>query len=208
MGWFSENYKWLFDGFAGAAVLAVIGYVLHHFRGSRNRQGAATLTAQGAKVESSPVASGSGITQTINSPTTINVSLPGTSAPATPLRFFNFDGSAGPLFVSGKQHSVHDSSLVDLTCLVTIVNYTQYPLKIAPQQLFLNGAEWPVKEIFFRPKSNPLNKFDRISLTGNNKEDHELHFMFAAADWPKARSGYVVMDTDAGEAIHVEVRFP
>src|ERR1700730_18543096 len=77
MRWLSENYKWLFDGVAGAAVIAVIGYVIHRFLGSQDRQqGATALTAQGAKVMNSPVASGSGIiTQTINSPT-FNMSLP------------------------------------------------------------------------------------------------------------------------------------
>src|SRR6266849_749943 len=77
MNWLSENYKWLFDGVAGAAVIAVIGYVIHHFLGSQGRQqGAAALTAQGAKVTDSPVASGSGvITHTVNSPT-FNLSLP------------------------------------------------------------------------------------------------------------------------------------
>jgi hypothetical protein len=73
MKWLSENYKWLFDGVAGAAVIAVIGYVIHHFLNTQNRQGTVGLTAQGAKVTNSPVASGSGITQTINSPT-INLS--------------------------------------------------------------------------------------------------------------------------------------
>ena len=76
MKWFSENYKWLFDGVAGAVLLAVIGYVIRRFRGSRLRQGNAVLTAQGANVVNSPVASGSGITQTINSPITVNVSSP------------------------------------------------------------------------------------------------------------------------------------
>src|SRR6266567_2727416 len=76
MNWLSENYKWLFDGVAGAAVIAVIGYVVHRFLGSQDRQqGVAALTAQGAKVTNSPVASGTNISQTINSPT-VNLSLP------------------------------------------------------------------------------------------------------------------------------------
>ncbi len=59
MSWLSENYKWLFDGVAGAAVIAFIGYVVHRLLGSQDRQqGAAALTAQGAKVTNSPVASG------------------------------------------------------------------------------------------------------------------------------------------------------
>jgi len=35
MRWLSENYKWLFDGVAGAAILAVIGYVAHRLLGSK-----------------------------------------------------------------------------------------------------------------------------------------------------------------------------
>lgn len=44
-----------------------------------------TMTAQGAKVTNSPVASGTNISQTINSPTTINVSLPHTPVPSETL---------------------------------------------------------------------------------------------------------------------------
>jgi hypothetical protein len=205
--WFAENYKWLFDGVGGAAVLAIIGYMIHRYRRSGGRKGSAVLTAQSAKVVNSPVASGSGITQTINSPT-INLSLPEATAPSTPLRFFNFDGTSGPLNVSGKQHSAQDRSIVDLWCLVTIVNYTHYPMKIEPRGLFLNGAEWPFQKVLLRPRSNPLDKFTRISLRGNDKEDYELHFMFSLANYPQARSGYIVMETDTGDAVEVEVRFP
>ena len=207
MKWLTENYKWLFDGVGGAAVLAVIIYVIHRLRPSRRLQGNAALTAQGARVVNSPVASGSGITQTINSPT-INLSVPEISAPSTPLRFFNFDGTSGPLNVSGKQHSVQDPSIVDLSCLVTIVNYTHYPRKIEPRQLFVNGAEWPFRKLLFSPRANPLDKFTRISIRGNDKEDYELHFMFSIANCPEASSGYVLMGTDTGEAFEVEVRFP
>lgn len=207
MRWFSENYKWLFDGIGGAAVIAAIGYFIHRFLGSRD-QGSAALTAQGSKVINSPVVSGSGITQTINSPTTTMNVLTGSATPSTPLRFFNFDGASGPLCVSGKQHSAQDSSLLDLWCLVTIVNYTQFPMKIWPVQLFLSGAEWPFKLIFFRLKSNPRDKFERISLVGNHKEDYELHFVFSVDNCPQVRSGYVVIETDAVGAVQVDVKFP
>jgi hypothetical protein len=114
MQWLSENYKWLFDGVAGAAVIAAIGYLVQRLlKGSKNPPGAtATLTAQGAKVTNSPVASGSGITQNINSPT-INVSLPEEGTPSTPVEFFNRDGTSGPLNVSGRQHSTQDPSKLD-----------------------------------------------------------------------------------------------
>ena len=81
MGWLSENYKWLFDGVAGAAVITIIGYVIHHFLGSRDRQQgtAANITAQGAKVTDSPVASGS--IQVVNSPT-FNMPAASSATPA------------------------------------------------------------------------------------------------------------------------------
>jgi hypothetical protein len=79
MNWLSENYKWLFDGVAGAVTITIVGYVIRRFRKSTDQQATAALTAQGAKVTNSPVASGSNITQTINSPTinlSASVSLP------------------------------------------------------------------------------------------------------------------------------------
>jgi hypothetical protein len=209
MTWLSENYKWLFDGIGALVVMAVLGYIVRRVLQDRQK-GTAVLTAQGAKVMNSPVASGSGITQTINSPT-INLSFPAASAPSTPVRFFNYDGNSGPLNVSGRQHSVQDPSLVDLWCLVTIVNCTLYPMKIAPSQLFLNGAEWLPERIFFRLKSDPLPKYERISLVGNHKEDYQLHFMFPVANCPKAISGYLLVEveTDSGnEPFQIDVKFP
>jgi hypothetical protein len=208
MTWLSENYKWLFDGIGATAIIAGLGFIGRRIMKDRQKPDAA-LTAQGAHVSNSPVASGSGITQTVNSPTTINVSLPGAPSPSTTLRFFNFDGSSGPLKVSGRQPSSLDPSLVDLYCWVTIVNYTLYPMKIAPRQLFLNGAEWSPKRIFFRLKSNPLAKYERISLVGNQKEDYELHFMFPASNCPTARSGHLLVETDSGhDLFQIELTFP
>ncbi len=79
MTWLSENYKWLFDGVGGLVLLAVLGYLLRRIlkRSQDRQEGTPALNAQGAKVMNSPVASGSGITQTVNSPTTINLSVPG-----------------------------------------------------------------------------------------------------------------------------------
>jgi len=68
MTWLSENYKWLFDGVGGLVLLAILGYLLRRIlkRPQDRREATAALNAQGAKVMNSPVASGSGITQTIN----------------------------------------------------------------------------------------------------------------------------------------------
>jgi hypothetical protein len=76
VNWLSDNYKWLFDGFAGAAAIAFVGYIVQRlFKSRPEPTGQETsLTAQGSKVTNSPVASGAGITQNVNSPT-IHLSL-------------------------------------------------------------------------------------------------------------------------------------
>ena len=78
MDWLLQNYKWLFDGIGGVAVVALLGYAAKRFFGSKpkpaGQEASAALTAQGAKVTDSPVASGSGIKQTVNSPT-VNLNL-------------------------------------------------------------------------------------------------------------------------------------
>lgn len=78
MNWLSDNLKLLFEGVGGTATVALIGYFCKRWLESRQQPSGqeATLTAQGARGSDSPVASGSGITQNVNSPTTINVSLP------------------------------------------------------------------------------------------------------------------------------------
>jgi hypothetical protein len=65
--WLSENYKWLFDGVAGAAAVTFVVFLVQRlFRSARPAHQPASVRAQGAKVTKSPVASGSRITQTIN----------------------------------------------------------------------------------------------------------------------------------------------
>jgi hypothetical protein len=80
MNLISENYKWLFDGIGGLVLIAVAGYFVRRVlrRPQDDQKDAATLNAQGAKVTNSPVASGTNISQTINSPT-VNLSLPAPS---------------------------------------------------------------------------------------------------------------------------------
>jgi len=76
MRWVSDNYKWLFDGVGVAVILFLAQHLLKRHSQERARQKEkAVLTAQGAKVTDSPVASGSNISQFINSPT-LHVSLP------------------------------------------------------------------------------------------------------------------------------------
>jgi pyrimidine deaminase RibD-like protein len=104
-----------------------------------------------------------------------------------PPDFYNFGGNPGPIKLSGIAHSVQ-GPWMDIWGLVTIVNPTQSPMKIALHRLILDGKEWGVQSFFFRPKSNPLHRFERISLMGNTKEDYELHVMFPDTDYPSPPS--------------------
>lgn len=63
MNWPSDNWKFLFAGDGGAAALAFIGNVCKRWFWPQPPEQGANLTAQGASVHDSPVASGSGITQ-------------------------------------------------------------------------------------------------------------------------------------------------
>jgi hypothetical protein len=72
-------WEWVFSGIGVLAVTLIIEWLR---RRSRKSGPEATLTAQGAKVSDSPVASGSNILQRVNSPT-YNVSLPA-STPGVP----------------------------------------------------------------------------------------------------------------------------
>lgn len=107
MRWVSENYKWLFDGIAGAAVIAVIGFLVHRFLGPKDQQQAATLAAQGAKVTHSPVASGYGISQVVNSPT-VNVSIP---SPTTPVPQEEKEQPPCLSFVQARSVLLHQSNI-------------------------------------------------------------------------------------------------
>lgn len=127
-----------------------------------------------------------------------------------PPDFYSFDGNPGPISLSGITHSVQ-GPWMDLWGLVTVVNPTQRPMKIALRRLVLGGKECVVHSMFFRPKSNPLHRFERISLMGNTKEDYEVHVMFPDTDYPTppARDGELWLSSDnrSGE-FEVKVRCP
>jgi hypothetical protein len=76
MKWLSDNYKWLFDGAGIILLLAVVQYLVKRYEQAKaKRNGPASQIIQG--VAGSAIASGSNISQRINSPTTtLNLSLP------------------------------------------------------------------------------------------------------------------------------------
>jgi hypothetical protein len=125
---------------------------------------------------------------------------------AAPL-FFNFDGTPGPILVTGSQHS-SQGPFMYLWGLVTVVNRTQVPMKITPLRLLMAGEEWPVQSISFHLKSNTKDRSDRISLRGNDKEDYELHFRFTDNKCPTAEGELWLASDNRAEQFSVPVRFP
>ena len=127
-----------------------------------------------------------------------------------PPDLYNFNGNPGPIPLSGMTHSVQ-GPWMDVRGLVTIVNPTQSPMKIALRRLVLGGKECAVHSMFFMPKSNPMQRFERISLMGNSKEDYEVHVMFPDTDYPTPppREGELWVSCDnRPEEFPVKVRCP
>jgi pyrimidine deaminase RibD-like protein len=113
-----------------------------------------------------------------------------------PPHFYNFGGNPGSILLSGMTHSVQ-GPWVDARGLVTIVNPTQSPMKIALHRLVLAGKECAVHRFFFQLKSKPMEKFERISLMGNSKEDYEVHVMFTdAGPTPPSGDGELWVSSD------------
>ncbi len=120
--------------------------------------------------------------------------------------FYNFDGTESPLRVTGKIHATQ-APMMDLYCFVTIVNPTQQPTKISPVRLVLDGEEWPLDNFFFRVKDQ-RERYKKISLTGNNKEHYELHFMFPDKNYPQNKEGEFWLHSDnRPESYPVKVKF-
>jgi hypothetical protein len=105
-----------------------------------------------------------------------------------PPEFYNMDGTLSPIRIRGSQHSAK-GPFVDVWGLITVLNPTQSPMKVTPRKLVINGAEWEVTRFAFHLRANPSDRYDRISLLGNDKQDYELHFFFPEDKWPKAMSG-------------------
>jgi hypothetical protein len=124
---------------------------------------------------------------------------------AAPL-FFNFDGTPGPILITGSQHS-SQGPFMYLWGLVTVVNRTQLPMKITPLRLLMAGEEWPVQSISFHLKSNNTDRSDRISLGGNDKEDYELHFRFPDDNCATGSGELWFASDNRPEEFSVPVRF-
>jgi hypothetical protein len=126
-----------------------------------------------------------------------------------PPEFYNIDGSSAPIRITGMAHALQEP-LMDMSGNVTIVNPTNFPMKISMVRLVQDGNPCPVSRMFFREKDR-MASFERISVRGNDKGDYELHIMFPDQNYPRrpARPGQLwVLSDNRAEPFSVEVTFP
>ena len=102
--------------------------------------------------------------------------------------FYNVSGTPNRIRITGLQHSVN-GPFVDVWGAITVVNPTQSHMKITPIRLVIDGVEWKVTNLAFHLKANTRERYDRISLVGNDKQDYDLHFLFPEDKCPKAMLG-------------------
>jgi hypothetical protein len=69
--------------------------------------------------------------------------------------------------LAGSQHSVK-GSFVDVWGAITVVNPTQFHMKITPIRLVIDDVEWKDTNLAFHLKANTRERYDRISLVGND----------------------------------------
>jgi hypothetical protein len=127
-----------------------------------------------------------------------------------PPEFFNFDGSPGPIRIGGRQHLLQQP-FIDLWSNVTAVNPINQPIKVALLRFVLDGKELPLHHFYFCVKSHHMDKFERISLKGNDKQDYEMHFIFSEDTCPNppSRDGELwLSSSNRGEPFRVTIRCP
>lgn len=106
----------------------------------------------------------------------------------TPPEIYNAGGSPNPIRITGSQHSVQ-GPYVYVWGEITVVNPTQGHMKITPLRLVIGGVDWEITRLAFHLKSDDRERYDRISMLGNEKQDYNLHFLFPETKVPKGMSG-------------------
>jgi hypothetical protein len=84
-------------------------------------------------------------------------------------------------------------------------------MKIYVSRLTLGGKECRIHRSFFRLISHPMERFEGITLVGNQKEDYELHFFFPDNDYPMppSRDGELWVSSDnRREPACIKIRCP
>jgi hypothetical protein len=97
---------------------------------------------------------------------------------------YNVGGAPNPIRISGSQHSAH-GPFTDMWAGITVVNPTEAHMKIAPVRLTIDGADWEFRWARFHLKSDDRERYDSISILGNEKQDYNLHFLFPDDKVPK-----------------------
>jgi hypothetical protein len=123
-----------------------------------------------------------------------------------PPDFYSFDGNPGPILVNGRRTAMNGES-VDVWGLVTVVNRTMVPMKIAPLRLVVANTDWPCQNISFHVKSDTQKRSDRISLMGNCKEDYELHFRCPGNNRPAGDGELWLTSDNRAKEFAIPLRF-
>lgn len=123
-----------------------------------------------------------------------------------PPEFYNFDGTASPLRISGLQMFRNNH---DLWGTITVVNPTQGYMKVTPQRLVIEGVDCDVT-FEFRLKANDNERQSRISLVSDSKEHYNLHFLFPQNNPPRGKTGdlWLTSSNRGDEPFVISVTFP
>lgn len=125
-----------------------------------------------------------------------------------PPQIYNAGGTPNPIRVTGAQHSVQ-GPLIDVWGSITVVNPTQAPMKITPMRLLIGDADWEITRLTFHLKSNDRERYERISMVGNDKQDYNLHFLFPENKVPKGMAGelWLISSNREDEPFSVPISF-
>ena len=126
----------------------------------------------------------------------------------TPPEVYNVGGTPNPIRISGSQHSVH-GPFTDLWGGITVVNPTQIHMKVGPVRLVIGGVDWQFTWIRFHLRSDDRERYERISMMGNEKQDYNLHFLFPDDKLPIGKTGelWMISSNREDEPFAVEVSF-
>jgi hypothetical protein len=126
-----------------------------------------------------------------------------------PPEIYNFGGVPNPLRISGSQHSAQGPWMV-LWGSITVVNPTSGHIKVQPEGLEIDREDWEVVRFEFHLRSNDRERYDRISMMGNTKQDYDLYLFFPENKVPKGLTGALWLSSSnrPGDPFSIAVIFP
>jgi hypothetical protein len=125
-----------------------------------------------------------------------------------PPEIYNAGGTSSPIRITGSQHSA-TGPFMDTWGSITVVNPTQAPMKITPLRLVVGGADWEIVRLAFHLKANDRERYQRLSMVGNDKQDYNLHFLFPENKVPKGMAGDLWLSSSnrEGEPFSIPISF-